>query len=492
MNYNIKYAFVNENSTILEAMQIIELSPRQGGPSGIAIAVTADKKFIGILTDGDIRGLILKKVSLDATISNYINRKPLTINEDDLDRTPFNSLISKLNKLRHDKNLKSYQSLFDLNNIIVLNKDSIAGVLSPYDFMEGKNMLARKVSVIGLGYVGLTLATVLADEGFFIKGVDPAEHIHTSLGKGNAHFYEIGIDHLIKRYYGNRLTSSRIIEDSLSDVYIVAVGTPVDDKGTPLLHDVEKACEKIAEHLKAGDLIILRSTLPIGACRNKFLKIFEEKSKLKCGYDFHLVFAPERTVEGKALNELRTLPQIIGGFSSRCTQLASDFFGIFAPTIVRVESLEAAEMVKLLNNSFRDVSFGFANQISMLCESIGIDTVSVIQAANEGYPRNPIPVPSPGVGGICLKKDPYILCESANQYNLDLSIVKEARNINEYMPEFVSNIIHNYISKHGTKKDKIFIIGIAFKGQPETSDIRNSTALELIKLLKEFELSIKK
>ncbi|MBU8902414.1 MAG: hypothetical protein KOO69_06720 [Victivallales bacterium] len=118
-----------------------------------------------------------------------------------------------------------------------------------------------------------------------------------------------------------------------------------------------------------------------------------------------------------------------------------------------------------------------------MCQVLRLHTVSVIQAANEGYPRNPIPVPSPGVGGICLKKDPYILSESASQYNLDLSLVKEARNINEYMPKFVSNIIQNYISKHGSKKDKIFIIGIAFKGHPETSDIRNSTALELIKIL---------
>ena len=264
----------------------------------------------------------------------------------------------------------------------------------------------------------------------------------------------------------------------------MAVGTPVNIDGIPIMDDIEKVLGQIAEVLKFNDLVILRSTVPPRTCRDVAIPILEKGSGLKAGSGFHFVFAPERTVQGRALEELRLLPQIIGGYTTECVNAASQFFNVFSPTIVKVDSLEAAEVVKLLNNSFRDVSFGYSNQIGRFCEALNVDTVAVINAANEGYLRNPLPLPSPGVGGTCLQKDPFILYDAAKKCGIDLSIVREARKSNEGMIQFVGGKIESFVSEKNLPSNiKIFILGVAFKGNPETSDIRASTSIDIIRYL---------
>jgi UDP-N-acetyl-D-mannosaminuronic acid dehydrogenase len=205
-----------------------------------------------------------------------------------------------------------------------------------------------------------------------------------------------------------------------------------------------------------------------------------EESGLKAGEDFYLAFTPERTAEGVALKELRMLPQIIGGINDKSVDEAAKIFRRTTPTILCVSSLEAAELIKLLDNSYRDLRFAYANEIGRYCEKIGLNTFEIVNAANQGYPRNNIPVPSPGVGGACLTKDPYILIDCAKKVGENLDLVSKSRDINEQ----VTKRMVEELKKHGQLKNKkIFVAGFAFKGKPETNDMRDSPTIDLVKYL---------
>jgi UDP-N-acetyl-D-mannosaminuronic acid dehydrogenase len=265
----------------------------------------------------------------------------------------------------------------------------------------------------------------------------------------------------------------------------VNVGTPVEGDHKADIEHLKKATMQIGKILKTRDTVILRSTVPVGTTRNILLPILEKESNLKGGEAFYLAFAPERTVAGKALEELRTLPQIIGGLNKRSLDVVSNLFSNLNTTIVRMSSLEAAEMIKLVNNAYRNVTFAFANELAIICDHWGIDPVNVINAANQGYSRNDIPVPSPGVGGPCLKKDPYIYIESVNNLSFKGGLSLCSRKINDYMSLFVFNKIDLFIKQNKRDQDiKIFVVGFAFKGEPETSDIRDSTTIDLVEIMK--------
>ena len=194
-----------------------------------------------------------------------------------------------------------------------------------------------------------------------------------------------------------------------------------------------------------------------------------------------LSFAPERTVEGNAIQELEKLPQIISGFGKKSLDLSSKFFSKISNKIVKVKSLEASEMVKLLNNSFRDLSFAFSNQVSMICNEYNLNTNEIINNANDNYPRNQIPLASPGVGGPCLTKDPYILDESISKNKNTKSIFTISRDINN---KIVFNLINRINKLLGTKKNrKILLCGLSFKGYPETKDYRGSITLIFFQFL---------
>ena len=204
-----------------------------------------------------------------------------------------------------------------------------------------------------------------------------------------------------------------------------------------------------------------------------------------------MAFAPERTVEGKAIEELRKLPQIVGGLNAASTRMAANLMREVSPTIVEVETLEAAEMIKLVNNSFRDLSFAFANQIAMICERWNLDANELVRSANEGYPRNPVPMPSPGVGGICLQKDPHILDSVARSAGLPGSLAAQGRAVNTAMPGSIAKAMLSFLERNGKdpKTAKVFLAGLAFKGNPETSDTRFSPALDLARALQEAGVS---
>ena len=180
-------------------------------------------------------------------------------------------------------------------------------------------------------------------------------------------------------------------------------------------------------------------------------------------------------MEGNAIQELQKLPQIVSGFGKKSLYLSSNFFSKISNKIVKVKSLEAAEMVKLLNNSFRDLSFAFSNQVSMICSQYNLNTNEIIKNANDNYPRNQIPLASPGVGGPCLTKDPYILDESISKNKDTKSIFTISRDINN---KIVFNLINKINKLLGSRKTrKILLCGLSFKGYPETKDYRGSITL---------------
>ena len=484
MNSLIRHAFVSPNASIYEALDIIRQSPSKGGPVGIALIVEDNNHLLGILTDGDIRKLILNRVDFNEPVEKHMNKTPITVSKNLKGSAIVRALRDRIVNPPNSENKWNPNSLSALNKILIADNGQIENILSPLDLLQDHNVIYRHACILGMGYVGLTLAMVLADDGFQVTGIDPDHKVISSLQQKKAPFFEKGLEPLIERHFDQGFNLLSELSDSRFDIYVVAVGTPVNIDGIPIMDDIEKVLGQIAEVLKFNDLVILRSTVPPRTCRDVAIPILEKGSGLKAGSGFHFVFAPERTVQGRALEELRLLPQIIGGYTTECVNAASQFFNVFSPTIVKVDSLEAAEVVKLLNNSFRDVSFGYSNQIGRFCEALNVDTVAVINAANEGYLRNPLPLPSPGVGGTCLQKDPFILYDAAKKCGIDLSIVREARKSNEGMIQFVGGKIESFVSEKNLPSNiKIFILGVAFKGNPETSDIRASTSIDIIRYL---------
>lgn len=340
------------------------------------------------------------------------------------------------------------------------------------------------MAVLGLGYVGLTLSTVLSDIGFTVTGIDCDSDLIKNLNKSIPHFHEKGLPQLLVDISRGESppTYQSTLSSSCAEVYIVTVGTPILRPSLkPNLDYVINATSEVGSVLKKGDLVILRSTIPVGTTRSVVIPTLEKASGLVVGRDFDVAFCPERTVEGKALVELRQLPQVIGGFNFQSSQRAKALFGNVTPTIIDLGSLEASEMLKIMDNTYRDIRFAYSNQMALICEKLNLDLSPIVRAANQGYNRNSIPLPSPGVGGACLSKDPYILSSVCENIGIDPVIFTKARDINESMPLHVVDIVLASVEANSSSSPpSIFVLGFAFKGFPETADIRDSPTIALV------------
>ncbi|MFN6984313.1 MAG: nucleotide sugar dehydrogenase [Rhizobium oryzihabitans] len=341
----------------------------------------------------------------------------------------------------------------------------------------------RNIVIFGLGYVGLTLAVAMAEAGFRVHGVEINPTVLSALSTHRAHFSEYGLnDRLATQMQKGRFTASKSIDDAPSaSVFIVTVGTPVGpDKRTKFdaLHAVSN---EIAQAMPDGALVVLRSTVRVGTTSEIVRPILAATGKA-----FDLAFCPERTLEGKALAELATLPQVIGGIDDHSTFRAAQLFTFLTPTIIRVRNAETAEMVKLVNNTQRDLMFAFANEIAGVCDALSISAHEVIASGNIGYPRSSMPMPFPGpVGGPCLEKDPYILAEGVERYDFRPGIALTARNWNEGLPErSVAQLCTKLREAGGDLPRRVAILGLAFKGRPETDDLRGTMAIPLIDALR--------
>jgi UDP-N-acetyl-D-mannosaminuronic acid dehydrogenase len=345
-------------------------------------------------------------------------------------------------------------------------------------------MRDNKVCIMGMGYVGLTLAVVMAEKGFHVSGVEINSNTLTKLQNKTPHFFEQGLEIRLKRVVekGALTFYQKINEIPLTvqpSIFVITVGTPLGENNKSQMHMVKSVGSEIASHMPEDSLVILRSTVRLGTTRNVVLPILKDAGK-----KFSLAYCPERTLEGKAFEELTKLPQIVGGHTQEDMQRASDIFHRITPTVIRVSSLESAEIIKLLDNSYRDHMFAFGNEVALLCEATGLDGIEVIRAANLGYERTNIAMPG-FVGGPCLHKDPHILIDSLTEFDYSPTLIKHGRALNESISSHViAMALRDLPNLAETINLKISILGLAFKGKPETDDIRATPAIELIAALK--------
>ena len=372
---------VSPNTKIKDVLEKINQAPHNHLPPGIALIVNDSNSLLGIVTDGDIRRALLDNHNLDELVDVIMNKSPFTITELEYADKNNNYLSNYDNKLK----------TITQNILIINDRNQVVDILDKSQIIQKS---IPSISVIGLGYVGLTLAVSLADVGFKVTGIDSNEEIVDKLNQGIPHIHEIGLESLLKFHIGKNLTVQSTSSQSDSDVYILCVQTPIDENNEPILEYLNGATQYVADNLSKNNLVIIRSTVPIGTTRTNIIPLLEESSNLNSDKDFYVSSAPERTIAGKALKEIRELPQVIAGFNSTSLQLANNLFNKLTSTIVNVDSLEEAELIKLMDNSFRDLIFAYSNQIALIADNYNIDTSKLIQAANEGYPRNNIPKPS--------------------------------------------------------------------------------------------------
>lgn len=343
----------------------------------------------------------------------------------------------------------------------------------------------RSVAVLGCGYVGLTLAAVMADVGFKVLGLEIRDDVLKGLERGEPHFLEPGLKDLLQRLVKQgRLRFAKHLPDQCdATVFIITVGTPLDDDGRARVDMVANVAGEVAARLKPNDLVVMRSTVKLGATRNVVMPILNQR-----GLAYDLAFCPERTLEGQALVELRYLPQIVGSSTLTAGVRAAQLFQFVTPTTVRVSGLETAEMIKLVDNTQRDVFFAFSNEVARLCDETGVEAAEVIKAGKLGYPRTNLPMPGP-VGGPCLSKDSYILAESFEASHVRPDIIIASRRTNErVLGEAVDRLKRLAIRLSGfPEAPTISLLGLAFKGRPATDDLRGTTARPILDaLLKAF------
>lgn len=475
--FNFK-VLVKSNDSLISVTKMMSNPELNVGMYGIAVVVDEDDKVKGVLTDGDIRKHIASSGSLDVPVDQIFNPEPICVIESFSKKTMYKEAVEKILIKRFVK--KNYS----IDKVIVIDSNGVFKNVAMLNSLAD-DILDKSVSVYGMGFVGLTLALVMAKKGFSVTGVDVDQNVIHGLRNNTPHFFESGLKPLLETLNSkNMINFSSDPENVHSDIYIIAVGTPVDLEYNPDMSYVQSISKTVSKNLKKGDLVIYRSTLPVGVTRNDIIPILEESS-LEAGKDFYVSFAPERTVEGKAIDEVQSLPQIIGGYTDECVELTSKMFRKITHSIVEVDSLESAEMVKLINNTYRDLVFSFANEVSLLCEQYNINAFRLIEAANDGYPRNPVPKPSPGVGGICLSKDPHLYTKTSDKNTYIPILGKASRAINEKGGVYVYDKLKDYCAAINKKMSelKITIVGVGFKGIPETSDIRESMAIKLLNLL---------
>ena len=298
--------------------------------------------------------------------------------------------------------------------------------------------------------------------------------------KGLPHFQETGLRDVLESVTLTRKTfrAYERFEGFSCQTYIITVGTPLDHEGNARLDMIRSATTEVAGHMSDDALVILRSTVKIGTARDVVRPILTATGKR-----FKLAMCPERTLEGAALRELRELPQIIGADTQEERTAAAELFKTLTNKTVEVTSLEAAEIIKLVDNTSRDIRFAFANEVARLCEAFSVNAHEVIASGKLGYPRTEVALPGL-VGGPCLEKDPHILAQSAATKGIDLEITRAARLVNERQPVETVGFLASLLTAHNVSPDApITLLGLAFKGVPETDDLRGSMALKVLRAL---------
>jgi len=333
------------------------------------------------------------------------------------------------------------------------------------------------VAVVGFGYVGSCIAATLADRGLDVVGVDTDARLIEELNAGHCRFQEEGLaDILFRGLAAERLrVTTDYAEIGSADVVIVAVGTPVREDGSLADEQLRSACSELSGHVREGQLFVLKSTSPPGTTRDLVLPLLEQ-SGLTGGVHFGLAFTPERFAEGNALRELSTFPILAGGLNANSAAAAAEFWRrMLGVRAIPLDSLEAAEIVKLADNWWIDVNIALANELAKFCSLYGVDVLDVISAANtisKGSGNVNILLPSVGVGGSCLTKDPWMVWRSAHQRGLEILTASTCREVNSAMPEYTAQLALDDLAELGKHPEsvKVAVLGLAFKNN--TGDLR--------------------
>lgn len=474
-NNSIKEFLINKKETIEKAISLIKKNSES--ERKIRILLVVDKnKLVGTITEGDIRRFLIKSNSLKHTkVYMAMNKKPIVFS----DNISFEKIKSQFPKeLKKRKRIsKNYLEYFPIVNKKLQPTKILtySELLSDTENSIDKNYHnLNKVNIYGLGYVGLTFGLFLADKNIEVHGYDIDKFKIKSLKKKKLYFFENDLNNIFEKNFNKNFFISKNINRS-SKIHIVCVGTNIDKNKKIINKQLKSSLFLVSKFITKGSLVLIRSTVPVGYTEDYICKILEARTKYKSGIDFFVANIPERTLAGNAIKELNHLPQILGGINQKSINMAEQFLKKTEMDIVRVENSKIAEMAKLANNSIRDLNFAFSNELARLCEKFNIDIYKTINASNLGYPRNLISLPSPGVGGSCLTKDPFLLSKSDTKKN---NIFKNSRYFNEQFLNFQLNRITKILNKFKKKKKtNILICGLAFKGFPETSDVRNSISI---------------
>ena len=336
----------------------------------------------------------------------------------------------------------------------------------------------KSICVIGLGYIGLPTASLLGTKGFDVLGVDVSENVVNTINEGKIHIVEPDLDILVKSSVnaGNLKASLTPRE---SDVFVLAVPTPFKDNHEPDLHYIEEATKAICPYVRPGNLVILESTSPVGTTDTTVARILREYGH-DTENDVFVAHCPERVLPGRILVELVENDRIVGGINPRSTKCAAEFYRSFVRGEVLETNAVTAELTKLTENAFRDVNIAFANEMSLICDKLGVSIWDLIRLANR-HPRVNILQPGPGVGGHCIAVDPWFIIASDRENS---GLLQAARRVNDHKPNWVIKKVREKAAKF--KHPTIACLGLAFKA--DVDDLRESPAVKIVNELRKAEL----
>lgn len=335
------------------------------------------------------------------------------------------------------------------------------------------SVINKKICVIGLGYIGLPTASLLGTKGFSVHGVDVSKHVVNTINEGKIHIVEPDLDIMVKSAV-NAGNLKAGMEPVAADVFIIAVPTPFKGDYEPDLSYVESATRMISPFIKPGNLVILESTSPVGTTDEVVAKILSEDGH-DVDKDVFVAHCPERVLPGRILIELVENDRIVGGVNPLATQKAVEFYEVFVRGEVLSTDSRTAEMAKLTENSSRDVSIAFANELSLICDEEGINVWELISLANR-HPRVSILKPGPGVGGHCIAVDPWFIVARSPKYS---KLIKTARLVNDAKPDWVVEKVKARAEKF--KYPTIGCLGLAFKANVD--DLRESPSVGIVRQL---------
>ena len=350
-----------------------------------------------------------------------------------------------------------------------------------------------RVGVIGLGYVGLPVACLLANAGFHVTGVDIKQDRVDTINNGVSPIEgkEPGLAELLAGVVekGQLITSTSHDNLTNADIILIDVETPIDEQHIPQYRALKAACRSLGEVIKDGALIIVESTIAPGTMERVVRPLIEESSGKKSGIDFSLGACPERVMPGKLLANLRSMSRVCGGDTPAVSEIMVKFYRNIVEADLDQSDLITAELTKTAENAYRDVNIAFANELALICQSVGADFLKVRALVNKSPGRNVL-FAGAGVGGHCIPKDPWLLAYGVAEKKMDLHLIPAARAVNDSMPQHIVDLLRIALETFDKllEESKIAILGFAYL--EESDDVRNSPSEKLLEILTSLNVNV--